>query len=396
MKILFLYGGVINPERGGVERVTNILAEAFAHRGNDALYLSLRPESAEKEISDRQFFLPDSIFGTERNKKFFLTFLKEKKIDVVINQGGLGRESSSFAYLARECGIPVVSVLHSGLLDFVRNCDESFKTKLHKLGLGAFTPLLKTSVAKKILTALFICRSRSHFRELARNSARIVLLSNGFKKDLAEFFPGKKLPSIIRVIANPASFAKAGTSVFESKKREILFVGRMNFTQKRPDLLLKIWIKLQNRFPAWSLRFVGDGEDMARMRSLAKSLNVDRVSFEGFQDPKPYYRDASIFCMTSTSEGFGMVLVEAAAFGCVPVAFDSFAAVRDIIDDGENGCLVPAFDCEKYAETLARLMSDDALRERLAKNALAQIPEKFSPEEIVMRWESLFEEILTA
>ena len=85
-----------------------------------------------------------------------------------------------------------------------------------------------------------------------------------------------------------------------------------------------------------------------------------------------------------------MVLLEAAAFGCVPVAFDSFAAVRDIIDDGENGALVPAFDLDAYAETLARLMRNDALRERLAKNAQTQIREKFSMDQIVKKWEELF------
>lgn len=87
-----------------------------------------------------------------------------------------------------------------------------------------------------------------------------------------------------------------------------------------------------------------------------------------------------------------MVLCESAAFGCVPVAFDSFAAVHDIISDGENGALVPAFDLDKYAGTLARLMSDASERERLAKNAL-KIPEKFAPEKIAESWESLFGEV---
>lgn len=97
--------------------------------------------------------------------------------------------------------------------------------------------------------------------------------------------------------------------------------------------------------------------------------------------------------MTSASEGFPMVLVEAAAFGCVPVAFESFAAVRDIISDGENGALVPPFDLDKYAETLAALMNDDALRERLAAGT-AQICENFAPAKIGDRWEALFAEIL--
>lgn len=124
----------------------------------------------------------------------------------------------------------------------------------------------------------------------------------------------------------------------------------------------------------------------------AGTLGLERVSFEGFCAPAPYYRDAAIFCMTSAFEGFPMVLLEAAAFGCVPVAFDSYAAVRDIIDDGENGVLVSAFDLDAYTETLAQLMRDDALRERLALAARGRVAE-FSPDKIAARWEALFAEI---
>ncbi len=155
---------------------------------------------------------------------------------------------------------------------------------------------------------------------------------------------------------------------------------------KQPQLLLKIWAKLEPKFPDWSLKMVGGGHEFESIRALAGTLGLKRVSFEGFQKPESYYRDASIFCMTSAYEGWGLVLVEAAAFGCVPVAFDSFAAVYDIIADGENGKLVPAFDLEKYAVTLAELMRDNALRERLVRNALRDV-EQFSKEKIYARWE---------
>lgn len=88
-----------------------------------------------------------------------------------------------------------------------------------------------------------------------------------------------------------------------------------------------------------------------------------------------------------------MVLLEAAAYACVPVAFDSYAAVRDIVADGENGVLVPAFDCEAYVEMLARLMSDAAARERLALAARSRVSD-FSASKIAARWEALFTEIL--
>lgn len=230
-------------------------------------------------------------------------------------------------------------------------------------------------------------RSRAFFYACAR-AEKFVLLSEKF---ISAFPPAKKFPRKVCAIPNPASFAPVENPLAE-KKRELLFVGRLENGQKRVDLLLRIWARLEARFPEWRLRIVGDGPDVGMLRELAGTLGLERVSFEGFCAPAPYYRDAAIFCMTSAFEGFPMVLLEAAAFGCVPVAFDSYAAVRDIIDDGENGVLVSAFDLDAYTETLAQLMRDDALRERLALAARGRVAE-FSPDKIAARWEALFAEI---
>lgn len=156
---------------------------------------------------------------------------------------------------------------------------------------------------------------------------------------------------------------------------------------------MKIWVRLEARFPDWRLRIVGDGPDAGKLKALAGTLRLERASFEGFRDPAPFYRDAAILCMTSAFEGFSMVLLEAAAFGCVLAAFDSYASVTDVIAHGENGILVPAFDCGRYADELARTMSDSSLRERLALAARERVAD-FSADKIAARWEALFEETL--
>ena len=64
------------------------------------------------------------------------------------------------------------------------------------------------------------------------------------------------------------------------------------------------------------------------------------------------FKLATILCMTSASESFGLVLVEAMSYGVIPFAFNSFPAVTDIIQNGINGFLVEPFDIEQYAERL--------------------------------------------
>ena len=391
MNILFLYSGEILPERGGVQRVTSVLADEFARRGNGVFYLSLPAKTSGNAFSERQFFLPENDFAAEKNRTFFLDFLKDKKNDVVINQGGNGKDCSRLAYAAKESGVPVVSVCHCGLIDSAKNYRAIHETAWKRRGLGWLLPLTDWAPVKKLLLALYKRKYQAHYRELCAKSDRVVLLSESFKKELAFYFDGERCPENVVAIPNPCSFPPPETALNPAEKRkELLFCGRIDFSQKRVDLMLEIWRRLFKAFPDWCLTIVGGGAALDSAKRMAKKMGLERVSFEGFQDPRPYYERAAIFCMTSAWETFGLVLVEAMNYGCVPVAFNSYAAAADIIDDGENGILVPPMDCEKYANALAALMRDSARREHMAQ-AAAEKSRQFSADEIANKWERLFE-----
>ncbi len=355
----------------GVVRVAATLAVVLRERGHRVEFYGAPPKSSLKKLGVSA--------GTH-----FRNFLRERKIDVAVWQMGSCRVPFSLKNLP--CRL--IAVWHNAPNfrneDYALRLCESYKIRARPLR-RIFLSRLARSAIQRVYE---IYRSRA-FDYTCGCSDRFVLLSEKF---IPDFPPARAFPQKIRAIANPAPYAPQSVD-FSKKKKDLLFVGRLNNGQKRLDLLLKIWARLEARFPEWRLRIVGDGPDAGRLKRLAGTLRLERASFEGFRDPAPFYRDAAIFCMTSAFEGFPMVLVEAAAFGCVPVAFDSFAAVHDIIDDGENGILVPAFDLDKYAETLAELMSDDALRERLALAARERVA-NFSADKIAARWEALFEETL--
>lgn len=286
---------------------------------------------------------------------------------------------------------PLVCVWHNAPNYKMGTYAERLAEK-YGLRVGIFRKLFLCRVSRFLICCVYEFYRKRAFFYTCRQCQKFVLLSE-------KFFPTfplmKKFSNKVCAVPNPAPFPPIKNLDFSKKKRELLFVGRLEFGQKRPDLLLKIWARLESRFPDWSLRIVGDGPDAGKIRALAEALGLRRVCFDGFCDPKPKYHDAAIFCMTSEFEGFVMVLVEAAAFGCVPVAFNSFASVSDIIVHGENGVLVPAFDEVAYAEELARLMSDAALRERLALAAREHVS-AFASDKIAARWESLFKELRAA
>ena len=96
--------------------------------------------------------------------------------------------------------------------------------------------------------------------------------------------------------------------------------------------------------------------------------------------------------MTSNHEGWGLVLTEAMQFGCIPVAFDSFESIHEIIRDGENGLLVKPFHVYMYANKIFKLANSPIIQE-YRKNALNSM-EKLIPSNIINQWMTLFHWII--
>ena len=91
-------------------------------------------------------------------------------------------------------------------------------------------------------------------------------------------------------------------------------------------------------------------------------------------------------------EGFGMTLTEAQQNGVVPMAFGSFGAVYDIIEDGKSGFIIPAFDETQYASKLQLLINDYTLRKTMAHNAV-ESSKKFHIDNIGQKWQELFDSL---
>lgn len=173
------------------------------------------------------------------------------------------------------------------------------------------------------------------------------------------------------------------------KKRQLLYVGRLSYADKRVDRLLHIWREIFQKVPDWELVIVGDGSEKAALQDYSHKHRLPRVRFEGWQtDVSAYFNEASIICLTSTFESFGLCLVEGMQLGCVPVAFNCSAGVEDIVKG--YGELVPAFDLQAYANALLQLMTDETYLEA-CRNRSTEGAKRFSPERIVPQWIELLE-----
>ena len=228
------------------------------------------------------------------------------------------------------------------------------------------------------------------YREAYENADTTVLLSSTLESPYRDF-SGLKDSSKFKFIPNGLSFDHSiNRDEIKNKGRNVLIVSRLSDPDKKLSVALRIWAKVKRNPVAagWVLKIVGGGEDEGLYRNIIRDENIPDVTLEGRQNPEPYYREASLFMMTSKSESWGLTLTESQQFGVVPIAFDSYPSLREIITDGENGFIIPNNDIDAYANKMLELMHDEGLRHEIALKAL-ESSHRFSQGSIVEKWWTL-------
>ena len=355
--ILFVCGGF---GVGGVERVTVILINALVQRGYTVglLVFQLQKDNLLAQLDSRAHVktLHYPVWSPS-NLKEAKAFMRALEITDIVNQWALPVYVSLFLRLCRPQGCKLYAVHHN-----IPNNNN----RLQKSS-NAFKRLLW-----RVLTGLSL--------------KGVYLLSDAYVVLSPSYIPVLKHTARLRstqkavAIANPVDVGACPEN--SSKKNQILYVGRLELTQKRVDRILETWGILCRRLPDWELKIVGDGPDRAHLVKLAEKL--PRIAFEGFQRPERYYAKSKILLLTSDFEGFGLVLVEGMAFGCVPVVLDSYLTAQEVV--GTAGVLVPTpFNAEGFAQAVLSLASDEEKRRAYAARAKAQLS-RYSVDAIVQQW----------
>lgn len=180
-----------------------------------------------------------------------------------------------------------------------------------------------------------------------------------------------------------------------NKKKQILYVGRLSYDDKRVDRLLYIWKLIYNKFIDWELIIVGDGSEKNELHKMIIDLKLENVRFVGYQsDPSSFYHDASILCITSSFEGWPLVLTEAQANGVIPFSFNCAAGIEEIIGHTEEyGFLVTPYNLHEYARKLSNLMSDSAKMEVMHRLVVEKAKE-YSSQVVGTKWLLLFNSLI--
>lgn len=224
-------------------------------------------------------------------------------------------------------------------------------------------------------------------RILAAKHCNYIVTLTGKDKKLWQKNIGKeKIRAEIITIPNSNPYENL-KCLSNSRNKTVLAVGRLT-EQKGFDILIKAWAEFCKHNHDWNLNIIGNGEDEKNLKLLANNLKISsRINFiPATKDIDFYYKESSVFCLSSRYEGFGMVILEALAFGLPVVSFDCDCGPSDLIDHGRNGYLVPNNNQVALSKYLLKLVysSEDDFSE-FSENATLSA-QKFNIDRLIGLW----------
>jgi len=177
----------------------------------------------------------------------------------------------------------------------------------------------------------------------------------------------------------------------ELKSNKVIAAGRIS-PVKGFDQLISAFAIVHKTNPSWILDIYGqDYLDTAdQLKCQISALGLENVVFlrESVNDLPSLMADYSIYAMSSETECFPMVLLEALSVGLPVVSYDCPNGPRNIVSDRKDGILVHQNNIEELAAALNLLMNDEDLRQKMGDNGRKNV-DRFLPDEIMKRWQTL-------
>lgn len=391
MNILFVLQSF--PTYGGIAVVTNVLANRFVKDGHHVTTASfnIRHPELKNQLDDSIDLIPlkSKPVLCQENKRILHEAVVQRKIDVIINQWGLPFTTTMLCKRAiKGTNCKLVSVLHGS--------PYTSKTLLRT---GDKLKAANNVLSKLFYKLLFNLKSqviKFSTRYDCRNNERYILLSKGFIKPLIDYAHVKDSSNVI-AIGNPMTIpVELDGFSLENKKKQILYVGRMDYENKRVNRIVEAWEEIWKKYPDWELVLVGEGPDKDMFTNYVEQHQIGNVRFEGFHPEPPikYYKDASILMLTSDLEGFGLVIIEGMIYGVVPIVYGSYEAVYDIIRDGISGFITPQpYSKGKTIEKMEYLINHETERKNMAKQAMIDASH-FTLDSIVSIWYKTLDDVI--
>ena len=226
---------------------------------------------------------------------------------------------------------------------------------------------------------------RKYIKTIEKKSDVFITLTQGDKDEWGIVNKTYVIPNIITEISPLIS---------SCNNKLVISVGRLTY-QKGFERLISTWKMVNKKHPDWNLAIYGTGEEERALRNQIKESRLENVITINPPTPDIYTKmqESSILVFPSRYEGFGLVLIEAMINGVPCISFDCPYGPSDIIDNGNDGYLIPNDNIQKMVDKICYLIENEEIRKEMGKKARKSAM-RYAPENIMPLWDKLFNEIV--
>lgn len=362
---------------GGIEKSVAALANMLV-------------DDYEVEIACTYKLFEKSVFPVDdRVKIVYLTSVKPNrdKIKKALRKKQLFKLVKETFY-----ALKVLRLREKTMISYIKNCDSDVVIATRDI----FDEWLGKYGQDKVLK---IGWEHNHYHgdfKYAANITRsnkqldyLVLVSNS----LRAFYEKELIRSKCQVVYIPNVIEGIPEKIAPLDEKRLVSVGRLSPEKGFIDLL-KMFNILHKDYPDWRLDIIGDGVEKDKLEKYIKDHDLEKVVLlHGFRD-KEYIDEilqkSAIYLLTSYTESFGIVLIEAMSHGVPCIAFDSAEGARELIQSGKNGYLIKNRSYSAFLKKVEDLINKKSERRKIGRVSREGV-KKYTCEVVKEQWIDLIE-----
>lgn len=340
------------------------------------------------------FFIPSFAFGgAERVTSYLTKYFIENNYDVTV---GTENKKATVEY---EIHPKIIRFYCSNRKD-IQSAIINYKPQLIVIMFAPMAIFVVPAIKKYKIP--YIISERNDPNNFAGKKITKILYQHYMKKatgivfqthDVQKYYTGK-INGISQIIYNPLILDNFPAIYNGVREKRIVNVGRLHY-QKNQKLLIEAFAMICNKFPEYILEIYGEGELRMELYSLIKKLNLEKCVFlkGNRKDVLECERKAALFVLSSDFEGMPNALIEALALGLPVISTDCpCGGAHELIQDEENGLLVPVNNIEAMAHAIEELLSNPEKAKKYSEMAV-KIRDKLDANKILCQWEKFCIEI---
>ena len=360
---------------GGIERITTMLANNLCNDYKVEIVSTYK-------IFNKPFFNLDSRVSV----KYLIP-------DMVPNEKEFKAALSDFrfikAYKEGKKALKILKLKKQTMIDYIKNSDADVIISTRDI----FNTLLGKYGSKYTIKIGWEHNHHNNNKKYIRNIISSVSRLDYFvlvSKELTEFYQDIVEPKCV-YIPNCLDFYPENLSSQTDKR--IISVGRLS-PEKDPIETVEVFNLVHKKFPEYHLDIVGDGVLHDKLEDKIEELNLGAaVTLHGNRN-RDYINEllskTQVAISTSKTESFGIVVLEAFAYGVPVVAYTRAQGIKEIVTDSYDGFLVENANREIMAKKIMELITDKNLCEEMGRNA-SKTALKYKAENITNMWIDLIE-----